>query len=92
MVENFNPATKGATLTLKYAAEKINSIQGLLGAATAVANTTATVGTSAPTGTDAKFTGTAESPSNQVVLGSSWTANSLVAVDYEVAGQQTPDK
>ena len=82
-----NGASTGGTLTLDFAASAVNSVIGLIGAATAIAATTATIVTVAPTTTtNAQFTGTAQAPSAAVVLGTGWAAHSLVTVDYTPAG------
>jgi hypothetical protein len=87
-----NGGSAGGTLTLSVPAQAIKRIVGLIGAATSVAATTATVVTAAPTGTQAQFTGTAEAPSNTVTLGSGWAANSILLVTYQPAGAFPSDK
>lgn len=87
-----NGTAAGGTLTLSKAAARVIAVTGLVGGATSVAATSATIGTSAPTGTGAQFTGTAQNPSASVVLGTGWAANSIVTVTYDAAGSTPSNK
>lgn len=90
--EVFAPGTAGATLTLHVPAVAVRRVAGLIGGATSIAGTVATIVTSAPTGTQAQFTGTPQNPSRQVVLGPGWAAGSIVFVEYADEDQFPVDR